>query len=204
MGTSRLKAEENRNLSADGHPWRGCKERAQLPKVIPRELEKAAWFPKLSSGSRSAAPGSPPPCSAPGQRRRTPKQPPRAPRLESGSRMGTFFRSHPHCPGLCAPRDGAVRGHPCAPHPAGGVPALPGAAASLMDLVLLAAVALAHAAPRGGCRSSAAAVAGLSSPTGSWGAGGGRKPGSALGLGEFSPPSVPGLSAGRGRSPGMR
>lgn len=193
VGTSRLKAEENRRLSAVGHPWRGCEERVQLPKLSPRELEKAAWFPELSSGPKAAAPG------RPAQLRGSiaePQNSPSAHLLESGC-------SKPPRAQGCAPRDGATRGHPSAPHPTGG-PGPPGAAAALMDLALLAAVALAHAAPRGVCRSLAAAVVGPASARGSWGAGGGRKPGSALGLRGVSPPSAPGLSAGRGRSPGMR
>ena len=95
----------------------------QLLKVSPWELEKAAWFPELSSGSKPAAPGSP------AQRRGSiaeSRNSPRAPPLESGSRMG-LARScclESPCPQGCAPRDGAVWGHPFTPHPA-GVPAIP-------------------------------------------------------------------------------
>lgn len=158
-----------------------------------RELKKASWFPELSSGSKPAAPG------PPAQHQVSvakPRNSPLAPLLESGSRMGLAWPccSESPCAQGCALRDGAMQGHPCVPHPTGG-PSPPGAAASHVDLALLAAVALAHAAPRRVCRSLVAAVVGLSSPTGSRGAVGGRKPGSALGLGGVSTPSAPGLSA---------
>lgn len=84
MSTPSLKAEENRSLSAIGHPWRGRKEQARLPKANPWELEKAAWFPELSSGSK-------------------PKPAPWLLHWSLPPGRGLAARSHP------LPRDGALR-----------------------------------------------------------------------------------------------
>ena len=180
MGTSRLKAEENRRLSAR---WASL-ERSQGVSAAPEGESVGAGesclvpraFKRLQACSTRF------PCPAPGQHRRIPKQPPSSSSgvwLQDGAGPVVLL-GITLSPGLCSEGRGRV-GSPLHPAPRRG-PGHPGAAALLMDLALLAAVALAHAAPRRVCRSSVAAVVGLSSPMGSRGAGGGRKPGSALGL----------------------
>lgn len=193
MGTSRLKAEENRRLSAVGHPWRGCEERAQLPKLSPQELEKAAWFPELSSGPKAAAPGCPAQCRGSVAE---PQNSPTAHLLEFGC------SEPPHAQG-CAPRDGATRGQPQRPTPRRG--SRPSRCRR---------VAHGPCASCGSCTGPCCSSRGLSVLGGS---GGGadlcdgvlrswwrKKARLSSQLAGVSSPSAPGLSTGRGRSPGMQ
>lgn len=211
VGTSRLKAEENRRLSARWASLERCrKERAgAAPEGGSAGAGESCPVPRAFKGFSSPRQQVPPT-----QRRGSVAEPQNSPpcrlrRWSLAPGWGWSGRAAPSHPRAVLRGTGPYGVTPAPRIPPGGwwcgCPIPPGAAASLVDLALLAAVALAHAAPRGVCRSSVAAAVGLSSPTRSQGAGGGGKKAKLSSrLGGGGGGSFPSFGAGTERRARMR